>query len=641
MNFLKMTLQERKKLYLKALHAYHNKQTSILTDPEFDKLEDLIRKDDPDWQQLNRTGVRTGDRKAETRLNQYMPSLDKAYPEELPKFLKRIDPATLIEMDKLDGTSLQLRVKNWKPAQLCTRGDGTLGRDISHFIPALIDAGCIPGEVAHDGVLDLRIEAVMRKKTFQKNWSVEALGEKEGFDNSRQLVNGVFLRKVPGKELEDIDLVVLGIYGSTIHQGLIDAKKLDFATVWWKPDAFPADNPAYLEDVLSERKQKSPYEIDGLVITDDNFVLEYQDADKPKRIFAFKQNLDADAYEVRVNDIEYAKTRLGRISIVALITPTRMDGVVVERVTVHNAAWMKEQGVGPGAKIKVLRSGGVIPKIVGVIEPGRIKEPPFPYRQEGRFYVIDSTGEDKEVTVRAIRFFMTTLGIDMLAEKTIEKLYDLGFDSIEAYVSVAADRVSATYSHANWKKFVEAGVGENQSVKLMDELQRVLTGRILLKKLMVASGCFEAGIGERKLSQLEDAGISMRELGNMQPAEIESRLASVKGWSDKTIPVLVEGIVKFRKWYRPLKEVLKFDLDGSIPKKRTTGLLSGKSFSWTGYRNAEQETRILANGGNIVSFGGRTDVLFYSEEGKRSTKVEKAGDRAMLWSDFVKAYELS
>lgn len=663
MNFKKMTLAERKKLYVKATKAYHNEQDLILTDPEFDALERTIQAEDPDWEPLSKTGVRTSDRRREVRLNQFMPSLEKAYPDTLPKFIKRINVKLLLIMDKLDGTSLQLRYRSGVPTQLTTRGDGISGRDVSYFIPALVEHGRIPATLRFNDAFDFRLEGVMKKTLFETKWSRAVLGEKKGAENARQLVNGVFLRNEPGPELADIDLKVLGVYGQNMSDGLGFAERAGFDVVHWEQPEFVADDLDHLFRLLAHRKQKSLYEIDGLVATYDDFVLHYENADKPKEIFAIKFNNEDEAFEVRVDDIEYAKTRLGRISIVACITPTRMDGVVVERVTVHNAAWMMEKNIGPGARIKVLRSGGVIPKIVGVVSPGKFKSPPWPYKMQGRYWILcGAEGEDlehrddRDVAVRSIRFFFTTLGIELLAEKTIDKLYEEGLTTVDDYIRLVQDgpqmkevQTSAglfiktegdrTYIEAH-RWLMRAGLGEQQAANVLTELRRVLRSTVNLKKLMVASGCFDAGIGERKLSSLEDAGISMRDLCNMKNAQIEERLITVKGWSDKTIALMTDGIPRFRAWYRPLKELLK--IDGNLPEKPKYqgGKLTGKKFAWTGYRNPDQERKILANGGWIVTFGGGVDVLFYSKDGRKSTKVEKAGDRAMLWEDFVKQYEI-
>jgi DNA ligase (NAD+) len=645
MNFKKMTLDEKKALYTKAMWSYHNEKRQIITDREFDKLEDLIREEEPTWEKLGKTGVRTFDRKMEVALTEFMPSLNKHYPEAIQTGLNRIDPSLAIEMDKLDGTALQLRCEDRKPYSLTTRGDGTLGRDVSYFIPALIETGRIPAEIDRDGTVVLRLEGVMKKKTFAEKWSVEALGEKEGQDNARQLCNGVFLRKEPGPELADIDLKVLGVYGLTLIEGLSWADDNGFDVVHALGFQIPVDTAAeFFTAVLADRRAQGDYEIDGIVVTDSSFVLKYTSDDKPKGIWAFKVNADDTADEVVVQDIEYAKTRTGKISIVARIPPTRMDGVVVERVTVHNAAWMLERNIGIGSVIKVLRSGGVIPKIVDVLEPGEFKAPPWPYRQEGRFFVVDTPKngigttfvvQDKDIAIAQIRFFVTTLGIELLAEKTIEKLYDVGLCSAVDYINLVRSEPELR------AKLLSSGLGDGQAANIIAELSRVLLQPISLKTLMVASGCMEGGIGSRKLSSLEDYGLSMDGLMIMSVAEIKDTLQQIDGWSDKTIIALTVGVHRFKQWLDQVKDAIT--TDGRIPvKAKKAGALVGKKICFTGYRSQEQTDIIEAQGGEIAaSFSGSTDVLLYKFDGKKSTKVEKAGDRALTWEQFVQRFGIS
>jgi DNA ligase (NAD+) len=653
MNFKKMSLADKKQLYEKAMWSYHNEKRQIITDREFDKLEDLIREEEPTWDKLGKTGVRTFDRKLEVALTYFMPSLEKAYPEAVPKYLNRINPLYGFVMDKLDGTSLQLRYENRKPYSLTSRGDGTLGRDVTYFLDALVETGRIPAEIDKEGTVVLRLEGVMKKETFAKKWSVEALGEKDGQDNARQLCNGVFLRKDAGPEIGDIDLKVLGVYGLTLKEGLQWAEDQGFDVVYWDtpnlndhPDV-GSRTADFLAHCLKERRAQGFYEIDGLVVTDEQFVLRYDTADKPKGIWAFKVNADDSAHEVEVQDIEYAKTRTGKISIVARIPPTRMDGVMVERVTVHNAAWMIERGIGTGAVIKVLRSGGVIPKIVGVVSPGTFKAPPWPYKQEGRFFVVDVNaedgkigssfvGRDKDIAIAQIRFFVTTLGIELLAEKTIEKLYDVGLESAADYaLLLRADPAEVR------AKLMSSGLGEGQTANIVAELSRVLNSPINLKTLMVASGCMDNGIGQRKLSSLEEAGISMDALITMSVEEIKERVMAINGWEAKTVIALTAGVHRFLQWFAQVEDAIT--TFGYLPfKAMKSGVLVGKKICFTGYRSQEQADIIEAQGGEIAaSFSGSTDALLYKEDGKVSGKVAKAGDRAMTWDNFVQKFGIS
>jgi DNA ligase (NAD+) len=369
------------------------------------------------------------------------------------------------------------------------------------------------------------------------------------------------------------------------------------------------------------------------------FRMEYKTADKPKATRAFKFNDEANADQVEVLDLTYQKSRLTRWTPVIHITPTLMDGAMVSKATAHNPAWLKEHGIGPGAIVKVLRSGGVIPKIVGVVKKAAFKEPPGPYVQRGRFFYM--VERDKGSDLRAIHHFMTTMGVELLALQTLDKLYDEGYTDAHAYLKVAADRVSATYSNANWERFVKAGIGPNQSKRILIELGEVLNKTLSLKLLMVASGSFEAGLGVRVLSMIEADGLSMRDMLNMKTDELRARLMQIKNFKEKRVELIIDGLSRFKPWMKAARLFVKYN--GDLPKPKPvagSGALQSLNVSWTSYRSKEQEAFVEANGGTVIPFGSKTDVLLYHPNGKPSTKVEKAGTKAMIWTDFLKKYGL-
>jgi NAD-dependent DNA ligase len=94
------------------------------------------------------------------------------------------------------------------------------------------------------------------------------------------------------------------------------------------------------------------------------------------------------------------------------------------------------------------------------------------------------------------------------------------------------------------------------------------------------------------------------------------------------------GVHKFVKWFERAEGILK--TDGSLPVKEVKkGVLVGKKICFTGYRSQEQADIIEAQGGELAaSFSGSTDVLLYKADGKASSKVAKAGERAMTWEQF-------
>ncbi|BAG41511.1 NAD-dependent DNA ligase [Ralstonia phage phiRSL1] len=618
-------LNKAKKLYKQARVAYYEK-AEIMTDAEFDALEDSIRRLDPKWDELQKTGtkVEVKNKKQEVKLLEFMPSKNKIYPEHVAKYAAKHASVEVWNVShKLDGTSLQLAYRGGRPWKLITRGDGALGKDISFFLPHLVKIGMIPDHIKTDAlVVVFRCEGIMPVAVFEKKWAGK-------YDNARQLANGVFNRQDMHPALADVHMVVLSVYGMKQGEGIMYAKRQGFHVVPTRMLKGRLDAEV-LTRLLNKEREASIYEMDGLILVPSPRIMSYTSPDRPKDITAFKFNDEENAAEVPVESVVWQKTRLHRWQPKITIKPTFMDGVMVTNVTAHNPAWMKERGIGPGAIVKVLRSGGVIPKIVGVVKKGKFQPPPGPYVEDGRLFRM--TEGDASTEVRGIHHFMTTLGIELLASKTITKLYEEGFTTVYDYIDLAIN--------GDEGRLQTAGIGVKMSQKIQAELERVLGSTINLRLLMVASGCFRDGIGRRKLEALEAAGISMRFLLKSSDFALRGELSKVKGFSDITIEAVIDGVNAFRKWFDEVRELL--EVDGSLPKakKVVTGKLTGQFVSWTGYRNKDEEQKVEAWGGTIVPFGSKTTILLYSPSGKTSSKVEKAGSKAMTWVQLTSKFKI-
>jgi len=629
------TLTQLKKQYKEAKEAYYN-GTSILSDADFDALEDRIRYSDPDWKELKKTGVPVKNKKTETLLWRYMPSLRKMYDVDVSKFYKSFNAPirSWLWADKLDGTSLQLVYTEGEPSQLITRGDGTKGGDISFFIPHLVKLKKIPATIPDKSLpLVFRLEGIMKKAVFEKKWSKKALGEKAGSDNARNLVNGLFNRMDMSPALADVDLVVLGVFDFALEEGLQKAKKWKFKTA---PYTTTGDKVGHRE-WLAQRRESSEYEIDGFIVASIGFRMIYEDAEKPTAMVAYKFNDEENAAECKVKRIIYQTSGFGRIVPTVEIEPTRMDGATIKHCTVHNAKWMLDRHIGPGAIVKMVRSGGVIPKIIGVVKKGKIQLPEVPHELKGvNFIALENS---KEQDIRVIDRFLTTLGVEFIAEKTIAALYDVDWVSPRQYIA---------FSHFSTEEKVlkhlqRGGLGPNQSIKVLNELKRVLCNEISLKKLMVASSCFDAGVGEKRLSAIEAAGISMESLlsSKFDPEKSScDDLYAISGFATKTVELIVKGVLEFETWFADVGHYLTVNADLPKPKKKKTvsGKLNGVTITLTGYRDHSQVTVIESLGGTVADFSAKTDILLYREGGRKSSKIEKAGDKAFTWVEFCKRY---
>ena len=623
------TLAGKKKLYNQAKDQYYNDDAPGMTDAEFDRLEDLIREEDPTWDGLKKTGAPVrgalATKKAKKALPHYMPSLAKCYPEQWAKWVRSHPSARgqYLVMDKLDGSSVYLEYRAGNPVYLSTRGNGEVGGDISFLIPKLD----LPRNIKDKSTIELRCEAVVKRKVFAKKWASK-------FDNARQMANGLLnrtLSKTDDDALWDVDIVVVGRMGFPIGDQLSYLAGLGFKVVNSATARLFSETPEGMSGLLAFSKKASPYEIDGLVIVPTGTKMVYEDSDKPGWAVAFKTNVEDDAPVVKVLEVVWQLSQRGRITPKIKIAPTEMDGVTVTAVTAHNPAWMVEHGIGPGATVKVLRSGGVIPKIVGVVKPAKFVPPPMPHKKAGRFFVLDESAAQEHhagVEVKALVKFLGTLGVEYLAEKTIQVLYDKGCRTPFHYMKVAKTR--------NVEALRRAGLGKVQSQNIVNELVRAFTNTSLLK-LMVASNKFGVGVGERRLEAIQATGLTLTQLVNMSDAKARETLVAISGFKDKTAATVIEGLTPFRRFYMTAEKYITIKDEGPKPKKtaRAGGALSGKTFSFTGYRSKDQEAAIEAAGGLVVPFSlSKTQVLLVTEGGKASTKADKARDRSIKVCSF-------
>lgn len=610
-----------KRLYIKAKTAYYNKKP-LMVDAAFDRLENQIRKLDPDWAELAVTGVKVADKKIEVALVEPMPSLNKAYPEAIGKWVVKNQSQDYIVTDKLDGSSLQIVYEGGKLSQVVTRGNGVLGGDITFLAPHLN----LPRVIKSKSRTVFRCEAIIKREIFDRHWATE-------FDNPRNMVNGLLNRKTPHKALKHVDIVVLGCYGCSIKAGLNLARMEGLHTV---PDVGITARQATadgLTDLLETRLSKSLYDMDGLVIAPLHFDLKYKDADKPKGIVAFKVNADADAVQVTVEKIIWQVSRTGRIIPKIRIADTVIGDVTVNHATAHNAKWMVDRKIGPGAVLKVVRSGGVIPKIVEVVKPAKkLSMPEVPYTQVGvHFEVAQDKADGKtrgKIKLEQLVKFLGTMGIEFLAAKTIAKLQP-DLPTPHSYVKAW---------HEKWlaEVLLDVGIGSAMTPKIVAEFDRVFGSTVSMRQLMVASQCFGVGIGDRRLRQLEDAGISMRWLSQADEDAVDAKVSKIAGWSDKTVTLLISGLPKWQKFHDSVAEMLT--VNGSLPQRKkpsvNAGPLKGQRVSFTGYRDKAHEAAVEAAGGEVVPFGSKTTILLIKAGGKASTKGDKAREKGIRVCSF-------
>lgn len=617
-------LQRLKNRYLKAKWMYYNdpQGRTLMSDEEFDALEDKIRELDPKWPELKKTGISV--KKMKAKLPVPMASLDKVKPDTVEKWLEKVSTSNVVISDKLDGAALQLVYKDGVPRRLFTRGDGKIGGDISYLIPHLR----IPQKVAKASFI-LRCEGLFSKAAFQKY--------KAEFDAARNAASGIFNRQDIHRGARDLSIVVLKVLAPAISpsQGLAWAKSKGFTVVPYRVVPTKKLNSTNLTNLVNKRKKVSKYQLDGIVIEEDK--VNRITADRPDWAKAFKVNVDIDSATVTtVRKVHWDISARAQIIPRIEFDPVEFEGVKVRFASAFNAAYINKNSIAPGAKVVILRSGDVIPYVAKVVKGASKPSKPDPrvvgeYKldKKGTNYVLVSPKDNDEFRIQHLSKFFSTLGVDFMRVGTVRRLYAAGFTNVKSIIKATPE------------DFLRIeGVKNATANKIYEALHSVLDRGVPLTVLMDASGTFPHGMGQTRFEKIAEQYDLMKLLSEDSTKQ-ERVLLQIPGFGSSTIQSFIKGAPKFLRWLSVV------GIEPVTSKKKKVKVksrkLEGQNVTWTGYRDKGQEAIVQENGGQVVSFGSKTTVLLVSPSGKSSSKVDKARGRGipvMTWDEFKRKFKL-
>ena len=362
----------------------------------------------------------------------------------------------------------------------------------------------------------------------------------------------------------------------------------------------------------------------------------YDSAEKPKKdIFAFKINPDEEhQVHAEVVRIIWQDSAFGRLIPKVQIKPVMVQGAKVTYVTCHNAQWMEEHKIGPGAIIKVIRSGEVIPKIVGVVKPADHAQLPdckF-YREGVHFYQSQLSNESY---IKKLERAVNAFGISEVKYQTLKAIRE----KFDFYFKDGIEPLAALLNFLNMPRLqgnLQQLFGNKAGLIIANNLLQITQKKHTITEWLLASCVFDAGIGKKRLQAINEQ-VHLEELLNNSKDDIVSKLASIKSIGSILANQIAEGIVKYSKIY-PKFVVSYTQEDQKETVNQVDDIFKGFNFSFTGYRNKDQEYAIQALGGNIINFGSKTDLLLYKVDGKKSSKIAKAGDKAITWEQLVEEY---
>ena len=622
--------KELEDILVKANDLYYNKPDKvILSDEQFDIIKEYFAEKYPDHPFLKVVGAPIIGKKDKVVLPFPMPSMDKIKPQSgaLSKWLAKYNkPSSYVLSAKLDGTS-GLYTTTGGIAKLYTRGDGLIGKDITHLIPFLR----LPDVSKHPDLV-LRGEFVISKDNFTKYF------KGKGGKNARNTVAGLINTLVGSQDHKYIDFVgyeVMQPEMSPEKQMHTMDKILKMDTV--KYAVVKELSNEMLSKVLVDWRSNYKYEIDGIIVAHNKIYSERKNKN-PEHAFAFKMVLSDQVAEAKVVNVLWSPSKDGYLKPRVQIEPIELGGVTITYATGKNAAFIEKNKIGIGSIIELVRSGDVIPDIKKVVLPAKEPlMPDVPYEWNSTHVDIMLVDKSSDSTVREknILGFFKTLEVEGVGPGVVKKMISAGYDSVPAILKMSEDDFLTL-----------DGFKKTMAHKVYTNIQNAIKNASL-PLLMKASNIFGRGFGERKITPALKKYPTIL-LEKESDASKIAKLQNVEGWSTKTSTEFVKHIDDFIAFIKEcgLEDKLSKSPNSSSKEKKldTSHPLYEKKIVVTGFRPKELMEKITNLGGQLgSSVSKKTFVVIVKDMDEDTGKVQQARDLGipiMTPDVFMQKYHL-
>jgi len=603
---LLLSLDEKHRLLELWNQAYRTGE-AMASDRDYDALLESLPTEDPLRQQI---GFEIGDQR-KTALPIAMYSMDKVKSiDELHKWMesKSIDAdEDIIVTPKYDGLSFLVQPSTGKAY---TRGNGTIGQRSDEHFKKLSESKnfCIPDSLGERHLIG---EVIMSRAVFLAKYA-------EKYRNPRNLVAGLFNQKQPDAMLTDVDFIAYGI-GEELESKSTALQMIEQYNIVKLPHLkMPLQELDDLKLLELFECWNQAYEIDGLIVEIDNrerrLSLGREKNANPAYSRAWK-GFSAQTAETTIVGITFQVSKDGRLAAVAQVKPVSLDGVTVSNVTLYNASMMVEKGWGLGAKVKIIRSGMVIPKIIetlSAIEPNLPTTCPSCHTavvwNDNRVHLVCSNQSHcRSILTQAMVSFFKVMEIEEVGEKLVEQLYDAGYTTIAAIMKLTPNDFNALDRFA-----------ERKANLIYDSIHNKCKD-VPLERVQHASGCF-VGLGTKKLALVSH----FRDKAHQPTLE---ELLQIDGYSEISARAYLDGIDDFWNFLDALPISIapqqKLDLSNAPMKDMR--------LCFTGFRDKGLETLVESCGGKIVSgINAKTTHLVAKDIEGHSSKLKKARELGLV-----------
>lgn len=555
-----------------------------------------------------------------------------------------VDKVTYTAEMKIDGLGISLNY-NEKLINAVTRGDGIQGEDVTANV---LTIKSVPSHINLKGDFEVRGEVFMSKDILKQLNKERAKNDEPLFANTRNAAAGSIRQldsSIAAKRKLDAFwyyFVNAGNFGIRYHSEALDfCDKLGFKTNPNRKKCVGIEEVIKFVEEYTERRNKLPYDIDGIVIKVDDMStydkLGYT-AKTPRWAIAYK--FPPEEVITKLEDIIFTVGRTGKITPNAVLEPVRVAGSLVQRATLHNEDFVTEKQLMIGDYVYLRKAGDIIPEVLKVatekrdgtqkpfvmIEDCPVCGHPLVKKDAMHFCVNENCGARK---IEGIIHFASkdAMDIEGLGEKVAEQFFNQDFFHSIPEIYRLKEHREEIIALDGWKsKSIDNLINAIEKSKA-NSLERLLFGfgikevgskmaKTLAKKYTTLEALFDANIED--LLEISDVGPVVAE--------------SVKTWfEDENNLEMIRSLKK---------EGVNFDYLGQVTSAADS-YFSGKTIVLTGTlatMGRKEASEILENLGAKVtgSVSLSTDiVLAGSDAGSKLDKAHQLGIEVMDEETFL------
>ena len=482
-----MTETEIIQILTEAKDAYYNTDEPVLSDGEFDRLEEELRQINPGSSYFSIVG---SDSSEGGKIRHEIPMLSMGKAKTMADVQKWIGKVKMPEdtlwtiQPKIDGLSASCYYSGGKLMYVATRGDGEIGQDVTSIARYIDD---IPLTItATDEDIEIRGELYLPKNTAYDTKGKPLRNNCVGLINRKE-------KRADLKYVRFVCYQTARMRPSSSEAGVIDwLKDAGFHTVEYFSVSSEEEIGQIYKDYLKSKRDQWLYETDGLILAiDDNSLHEEIDSRwvvDHHHHYAIAIKPPAASRKTRLIGVEWQVSRQGALVPVAVFEPILLGGATLNRASLHNYAFVQSMGLQLGDELVIERANDVIPYVRENISSGN---------RDGELFFSDVAPETcpvcgsqvvedgvhlkctnqacPEKEIQTIIYWVKESGMEQVAEATIRQLYDKGIArTVGEFYKVSREELTGL-----------EGFGEKKITNFLEQLEKVreLTAPELISRL--------------------------------------------------------------------------------------------------------------------------------------------------------------